>query len=177
MPEGLGVLLHDLRYACRTLWRSRTFTMTALTVLALGIGANTTIYTVVRGLAFRPLPFDDPERLVFVGELGPGGRREHSVQQRTHEIGIRMALGASPAQVLRAVVGEGIVLALAGVALGVAAAAGFVRFIAHHLFGVSATDPTAFAIGCMLLIVAATASYLPARRAAGVDPLVALRHE
>ena len=69
-------LLQDLRYASRTLLRSPTFTTTALVVLALGIGANTTIYTVVRGMALRPLPFDEPERLTFIGELSPGGRRE-----------------------------------------------------------------------------------------------------
>jgi predicted permease len=69
-------LLHDLRYASRALWRSPTFTATALVVLALGIGANTTIYTVVRGMALRPLPFDEPERLTFIGELSPAGRRE-----------------------------------------------------------------------------------------------------
>ena len=66
----------DLRYACRTLTRSRGFTATALAVLALGIGASTTVYTVVRGIALRPLPFDEPNRLMFIGELSPAGRRE-----------------------------------------------------------------------------------------------------
>ena len=72
----MRTLVHDLRYACRTLRRSRAYTATALAVLALGIGANTTIYSVVRGLALRPLPFEQPEQLVFIGEAGPGGRRE-----------------------------------------------------------------------------------------------------
>ena len=72
----MRTLVHDLRYACRTLRRSRAYSATALAVLALGIGANTTIYSVVRGLALRPLPFEQPEQLVFIGEAGPGGRRE-----------------------------------------------------------------------------------------------------
>ena len=66
----MRTLVHDLRYACRTLRRSRAYTATALAVLALGIGANTTIYSVVRGLALRPLPFEQPEQLVFIGEAG-----------------------------------------------------------------------------------------------------------
>ena len=69
-------LWRDVHHAWRTLWRSRAFTITALVVLALGIGVNTTVYTVVRGIALRPLPFDDPERLMFIGELSPAGRRE-----------------------------------------------------------------------------------------------------
>src|SRR5687767_8998210 len=72
----METLLQDLRYACRTLWRSRAFATTALVVLVLGIGANTTIYTVVRGIALGPLPFDQPERLAYIGELSPAGRRE-----------------------------------------------------------------------------------------------------
>jgi putative ABC transport system permease protein len=114
---------------------------------------------------------------VLLAAVGVYGVIAYSVQQRTHEIGIRLALGASPAHVLRAVVGEGIWLALAGLGLGVAAAAGAVRLIASYLFGVRPTEPGAFAICGVLLVVAAIASYLPARRAASVDPLIALRHE
>src|SRR5688572_26578351 len=72
----METLVRDLRYACTTLWRSRAFATTALVVLVLGIGANTTVYTVVRGVALRPLPFDEPERLAYNGELSPAGRRE-----------------------------------------------------------------------------------------------------
>ena len=72
----LDLVWRDVRFACRTLWRSRAFTTTALVVLALGIGANTTVYTVVRGIALRPLPFEESERLMFIGELSPTGRRE-----------------------------------------------------------------------------------------------------
>ena len=72
----MDTLLQDLRYACRTLWRSRAFTVTALAVLTLGIGATTSIYTVVRAVALKPLPFERPERLMFIGELSPAGRAE-----------------------------------------------------------------------------------------------------
>ena len=74
--EVMNTLLQDLRYAWRTLVKSRLFTATALAVLALGIGANTTIYTIVRGIALRPLPFDQQSRLMFIGEVSPSGRRE-----------------------------------------------------------------------------------------------------
>lgn len=115
---------------------------------------------------------------LLLAAVGVYGVIAYSVQQRTHEIGIRMALGASPAHVLRGIVGEGILLALAGIALGVAVAAGAVRLIASYLFGVRPTEPAAFAVVCCLLLgVAAVASFVPARRAAGLDPLVALRHE
>lgn len=74
----METVLQDLRYAYRTLCRSRAFTATALAVLAVGIGATTTIYAVVRGVALKPLPFDEPERLMFVGEMSPAGRPEPS---------------------------------------------------------------------------------------------------
>jgi hypothetical protein len=72
----MDTLLQDLRYACRTLRRSRAFAATALAVLAVGIGATTSVYIVVRGVALRPLPFEEPQRLMFIGELSPAGRRE-----------------------------------------------------------------------------------------------------
>ena len=110
--------------------------------------------------------------------VGLYGVIAYSVHQRTHEMGIRIALGAAPAQLQRAIVREGLTLTLIGVALGVAGAFGAVRLIAHHLYGIRTTDPVAFTIvPCVLLVVAAVASYLPARRAAGVDPLIALRYE
>ena len=115
---------------------------------------------------------------LLLAAVGVYGVIAYSVHQRTHEIGIRMALGAAPVQVLRAVVREGLTLALVGVALGMAGALGAVRLIAHYLYGVRTSDPVTFIIvACVLVIVAAAASYVPARRAAGVDPLIALRYE
>jgi len=100
------------------------------------------------------------------------------VAQRTREIGIRVALGAAPRQVLFPVVREGIVLALSGIALGLAGAFLAARALSAFLFGVGATDPLTFGgVALMMLIVATLASYIPSRRALEVDPVVALRAE
>ena len=98
--------------------------------------------------------------------------------QRTHEIGIRMALGAQRATVLRMVVGQGARMALIGVALGTAAALGLTRLMANQLFGVSPHDPLTFAsVALLLAVVAVGACYIPARRAMRIDPMAALRQE
>jgi putative ABC transport system permease protein len=100
------------------------------------------------------------------------------VNQRTREIGIRMALGAAPRQVLRQVLGQGLLLAGFGVAFGIAAALGLTHFLQGLLFGVRSTSLFPYAVGALLLIcVALLASYIPARRATRVDPMIALRYE
>jgi putative ABC transport system permease protein len=102
----------------------------------------------------------------------------YSVAQRTHEIGIRVALGAQSGDVLKLVVGQGMKLALFGALLGLPAALGLAGLMKNLLFGVSAADPLTLAvIACLLLLVALPACYLPARRATKVDPLNALRQE
>jgi putative ABC transport system permease protein len=110
--------------------------------------------------------------------IGVYGVLSYLANQRTREIGIRMALGADPSDVLRLVVGQGMVMALIGVGVGVASAIALMKLLRTFLFGVSSTDPLTFAgVGLFLTLIALLACYLPARRAARTDPMIALRYE
>ncbi len=101
-----------------------------------------------------------------------------SVAQRTHEIGLRMALGAQEGDVLRMVIAKGIRPAITGTAIGLAGAFGLVRLLSSQLFGVKPVDPATFvSVALLLMSIASLASYIPARRATKVDPMVALRYE
>jgi ABC-type antimicrobial peptide transport system permease subunit len=100
------------------------------------------------------------------------------VRQRTAEIGVRMALGATPSTIFQLVVGHGLRLSAAGISVGLVAAFGLTRVLNSMLIGVKATDPATFAAMALLFLIVATfASWLPARRAAGLDPTSALRDE
>jgi putative ABC transport system permease protein len=102
----------------------------------------------------------------------------YSVAQRTHELGIRKALGARPRDIFQLIMGQGFVLAVIGVAAGVVAAFALTRLMSQLLYNVSATDPTTFiGIALLLTTVALLACYLPARKATRVSPMTALRHE
>jgi putative ABC transport system permease protein len=115
---------------------------------------------------------------VGLAAIGIYGMMAYSVTQRTREIGIRMALGASHKAVLRLVLRQSTVLTAIGLAAGLAGAAGTTRYLQGLLFGLTPLDPSTFLVVSLAFVgVAMLASYVPARRAMRVDPLVALRHE
>jgi ABC-type antimicrobial peptide transport system permease subunit len=127
---------------------------------------STTLLAVFAGVA-----------LVMAG-LGVFGVLSFLVAQRTRELGIRVALGAAPSAVRRMVVGRGLGLVAAGLAIGVVGAVALTRLMASLLYGVTATDPLTYGgVAAVLLAIGALASYLPAQRATRVDPIIALRAE
>jgi putative ABC transport system permease protein len=115
---------------------------------------------------------------LLLAAIGIYGLMAYSVEQRTQEIGIRLALGASVASVKNMIVRQGMVLAVAGIVIGLASAFGLARVMQTLLFGVTVRDPAVFiGVPLLLLVVAFFAVWLPAQRASRVDPIVALRYE
>jgi ABC-type lipoprotein release transport system permease subunit len=205
--------MSDFRFALRQLVKNPGFSFIAIGTLALGIGANTAIFSVVNAVLLRPLSFLEPDRLVSLWEFDPRygsdqflassiaqprvnallvdafsfvalllvaagifGVMSYAVTQRTHEIGIRMALGAQRADVLRLILGNGLRLIGVSVLLGLIAIPVSTRLIRGLLYGVGATDVfTVCAVTILFGVVALVACWLPARRASGVNPIVALR--
>jgi putative ABC transport system permease protein len=115
---------------------------------------------------------------LVLATIGIYGVISYSVSQRTHEIGIRMAMGAEPREMFRLVTGQALRLAVTGVVIGTVISLGLTRVLQVFLYQISALDPLTFAsVAGVLTVVAVLASYVPARRATRVDPLVALRYE
>jgi putative ABC transport system permease protein len=115
---------------------------------------------------------------LVLASVGIYGVVSYSVSRRTHEIGVRMALGAEREDLLQSIVGRQFIVTLIGVVLGVLGALGLTRLLASFLYGVKPSDPMTFvAVSFLISVVAALASYIPARRATKIDPMVALRYE
>jgi hypothetical protein len=195
----------DVRYSVRTLLKRPRFTATVVLTLALGIGANATIFTWIKALLLTPLPgVAQPDQLVeiwgatqnnsalsnsYVDYLDLRDRNEalsgvvaHQIlaliSQRLRELGIRIAIGAQRRDLLVLILGQGLALSVIGIISGVLMALMATRLLAHSLYGVSATDPVTFmVVALLLLVVALVAGYVPARRATKIDPIVALRLE
>jgi len=166
-----AAMLPAVKTAIREVNRNQTFSKTATMDQLVNDSLKQRRFNLFLLVAFASLA------LVLAG-IGVYGSINYSTRQRTHEIGLRMALGAQSGDVLRLIVGHGLGLSLIGIAIGLIASLLLTRLMKGLLFGISATDPVTFvAISLLLTSIGLLASWIPARRATKVDPLVALRYE
>jgi predicted permease len=189
MPEkalsSFGRILH---FAVRTTSEPSTLT-SAIRSLAASVDENQPLYSVrtMEELYSESVAKPRFQTAIFslfgtvaltLAAVGVYGVMAYSVNQRTREIGIRMALGAQVGDVLRFVLRQGLALASAGAGIGLGAAIALTRFLTAYLYEIKATDaPTYIVVALVLSLVALLASYLPARRAVKIDPMTILRHE
>lgn len=168
-------MLRDCVHAGRLLRNSPGFAITTVATIALGIAASAVVFSVTNAVLLIGV-FAVVSALL--AGVGLNVVLAAMVRVRTVEIGVRMAFGAEPASVFRLVVGHGLRLSAVGVAIGLAAALAATRAMTKMLVEVKPTDPMTFAATVLVfLLVAAVESWLPARRAAGLDPTEALRRE
>ncbi|MGB7154807.1 MAG: FtsX-like permease family protein, partial [Candidatus Acidiferrales bacterium] len=188
LPEQLQTLFSDTGFVVRTAGSPDAFTGSIRDAIhqfnskAVFFQADTMDHIIAQSLAARRFAMIllgvFAALALLLSSIGIYGVISYIAGQRTHEIGIRIALGAQRADVLKIVLGQGVRLAIIGVAIGLVAAAGLTRLMTSILYGVSATDPLTFlGVAIVLTLVALAACYIPAHRAMKVDPMVALRYE
>jgi ABC-type antimicrobial peptide transport system permease subunit len=196
-------ILRDIRFGARPLWKNKIFSATIILTLGICIGANSAIFTILNALVLHPLPIYMSGSLdelvnkslnrqktilfflvifsslsVFFTAIGIFGVLTYNISQRTRELGIRCAIGATPRQILTLVLREGISKIVLGLIIGLVGAYFLSPLIDDFLFETFPRDPVIFFIAPLFLfLVALTASYLPARRATKLNPVEALRYE
>ena len=190
---ALGTIVQDLRYAVRTMRSAPAFTLVATLSLGVGMGGAAAVFGLADSLLLRELPVSSPRQLaifrwssgpvatllgavtLLLAAIGLYGLMSYSVTRRVPELGLRMALGASRGTVMWLVLRQSLLLAGAGLIIGIPAALASGRFVSSLRFDISPRSPMALmAASTMMLTVALIATLIHARRASRVDPMIAL---